>query len=178
MIAVLIKSMKWLDKNIEFVMCFLFYVYMAGIIVVEVFRRYVLHAASAWGEETAIYAFIWMAYLATAHRVRERRHLSVEILRGQMSRTPKFCAYILSDVCFFILALAVVYYSLGPVRTNIQYGQEMIGAHIPMALASLAVPAAWTLVAFRVVQRFFVTVRRFRSGESLIMGQDQELVAK
>ena len=51
---------------------------LAGIIVVEVFRRYGLDAASTWGEETAIYAFIWLSYIAAAKGVRSRRHLAVD----------------------------------------------------------------------------------------------------
>jgi len=65
---------------------------MTIIIGVEVFRRYVLGASSTWGEETAIYAFVWMTYIAAAHRVRGRKHLSVELLRNKMNRTQKFCA--------------------------------------------------------------------------------------
>jgi len=160
--------LRWLDSKIEFWLVFLFYTYMTVIIIVEVFRRYVLGASSTWGEETAIYAFIWMTYIAAAHRVKGRKHLSVEMLRNRMNRNQRFCAFVLSDLCFFILAVAVIYYSITYVGTNIEYGQNMLGVDLPMALASVGVPIGWGLIAFRVIQRFMSTLRRFQMGQPLV----------
>lgn len=163
-----IKCLRWLDQHIEFWLSFALYTYLAGIIVVEVFRRYFLHAASTWGEETAIYAFIWMSYIAAARGVRSRSHLGISALRDRMPRVGQFCAYVVSDVCFFALAVIVVYYSLTPFWTNLEYGQRMLGADLPMAIATAAVPVAWSLIAVRVVQRFVALVRRFGEGRPLV----------
>lgn len=141
---------------------------MAGIIVVEVCRRYFFDASSSWGEETAIYAFIWMTYLAAARGVRGRNHLSVEALRYRMSRVQKYYTYVLSDVCFFILSVVVVYYSILPVIENIRYGHTMFGVDLPLALATTGVTVGWVLIAIRVIQRFFDTLKRFRDGLPLV----------
>ena len=163
--------LRWLDNKIEYWLVFLFYTYMTVIIVVEVFRRYVLGGASTWGEETAIYAFIWMTYIAAANRVKERKHLSVEVLRSLMNRKLRYCAFVLSDLCFFILAVAVIYYSVVFVGTNIEYGQNMLGVDLPMALASVGVPIGWVLIAFRVLQRFLLTMKRYQMGQPLVEGE-------
>jgi len=172
MMGEFLKSLfRWLDSKIEFWLVFLFYAYMTIIIVVEVFRRYVMGASSTWGEETAIYAFIWMTYIAAAHRVKGRKHLSVEMLRSRMNRNLRFYAFVLSDLCFFILAVAVIYYSIAFVGTNIEYGQNMLGVDLPMALASVGVPIGWVLIAFRVIQRFLSTLRRYQMGQPLVEGE-------
>jgi C4-dicarboxylate transporter, DctQ subunit len=160
--------LKWLDQRIEFWLCFFLYSYMAIIVAVEVFRRYCLKSASSWGEETAIYVFIWMTYIAAARGVRGRRHLAVEILRDRFGRRMRFFCLTLSDTCFFILAVVIAYYSLNPIWTNIQYNQKMMGAELPMALASASITVGWGLIVFRVVQRFFATLRRFRMGKPLL----------
>ena len=162
------KVVKWLDENIEYWLCLGFYSYMAGIIVIEVCRRYFFGASSSWGEETAIYAFIWMTYIAAAKGVRGRKHLSVEALRHRMTRTQKYCTFVLSDVCFFILSLVIIYYSILPVIENIQYEHMMFGVDIPLAFATSAVTAGWILIAIRVVQRFLDTLNRFRHGLPLV----------
>jgi TRAP-type C4-dicarboxylate transport system permease small subunit len=163
-----IKCVKWLDQRLEFWLGFLLYVYLAGIIVIEVFRRYVLNAASTWGEETAIYAFIWMSYIAAAKGVRTRRHLAVDALRDRMPRASRFWAYVVSDLCFFVLATTIVYYSLSPLWANFKYDQRMPGADLPIAFATAAVPIGWTLIAVRVVQRFVDLVKRFAEGKPLV----------
>lgn len=162
-----VRCLKWLDQHIEFWLSSALYAYLAGIIVVEVFRRYVLDAASTWGEETAVYAFIWMSYIAAAKSVRTRSHLSIGALRDRMPRVGQFCAYLVSDVCFFALAVIVVYYSLPPVWANLEYDHRMLGTDLPMAIATAAVPIGWMLIAVRVVQRFVSLVRRFGEGKPL-----------
>jgi TRAP-type C4-dicarboxylate transport system permease small subunit len=162
------RLIKWLDNNIEYWLCFVFYSYMAGIIVVEVCRRYFFGASTSWGEETAIYAFIWMTYIAAARGVRGRKHLSVEALRHRMTRTQKYYTFVLSDVCFFILSVVIVYYSILPVIENFQYGHTMFGVDLPLALATSAVTVGWVLIAIRVVQRFLDTLKRFRHGLPLV----------
>lgn|SRR5262245_9223990 len=163
-----VKCLNLLDQRLEFWLGFFLYAYLAGIIVVEVFRRYVLDAASSWGEETAIYAFIWTSYIAAAKGVRSRRHLAIDAVRDRMPRIGQFCAYVLNDLCFFTLAAIVVYYSLSPIWLNIKYDQRMQGADIPMALATAAVPFGWSLIAIRVVQRFVDLVKRFKAGKPLV----------
>ncbi|MDD5206429.1 MAG: TRAP transporter small permease [Desulfobacterales bacterium] len=159
-------SVPMLDK-IEFWLISALYSYMTAVIVVEVFRRYVLGAATTWGEETAIYAFVWMTYLAAAHRVHGRRHLSLDILRTYMNRGQKFLSFMLSDLCFLILSATVIYYSIRPVWLNIKYGQQMIGVDIPMAIATLSIPCCWALIAFRVIQRCVTTIHLYRHSQPL-----------
>lgn len=157
---------RWLDANAEYVMNAFFYAYLASIIVVEVIRRYVFSYASSWGEETAVYAFIWMTYIAAARGARNRSHLSIDIIRRHLGRTGKFLLHLLSDVCFLILAVVVIVTSLKAVSNSMQYQQTFQGADIPMWLAIVGVPTGWTLIVIRVCQRSLRTITLYRRGES------------
>jgi TRAP-type C4-dicarboxylate transport system permease small subunit len=44
----------------------------------------------------------------------------------------------------------------------------MMGTDISMALALASVTVGWSLIAFRVVRRFFSTLERFRMGQPLL----------
>lgn len=143
----------------------MFYAYLAGIVVVEVFRRYVLSNSSSWGEETAIYAFIWMTYFGAARGVRNRSHLSIDILRRRFNRSGQFALHMLSDVCFLVLAGVIVVTSLKAVDGVMKYGQTFQGADIPMWLAMIGVPISWSLIIVRVLQRTTRSITIYRRGE-------------
>jgi len=160
------KIIRWLDNNLENYLTFLFYLYLVLIVFVEVFRRYVLGDSSMWGEETARYAFVWMTYIAAAKGVKTRSHLAIDSLITLGGRKLKLTSYILSDICFFILAVIIVYYSMFPVLMNIEFDVAMTGSSLPMALATIAVPIGWTLIAVRVIQRFLNTIKNYRSQEN------------
>jgi C4-dicarboxylate transporter, DctQ subunit len=168
--GLLIKLVRLLDSKIEFYLNFLFYAYLTSIIIIEVFRRYVLDSATSYGEETARYAFIWLAYVAAARGVKNRSHLSIEIVRQFLGRTGKFALFMLSDVCFMSLAVIVVFTSIQFVITNIEYDQMFTGADLPLWLATTAVPVGWSLIAVRVVQRNIATIADFRAGRPIEAG--------
>lgn len=156
---------RWLDANIEYIVNTLFYGYLAGIVVVEVFRRYALSSSSSWGEETAIYAFIWMTYFGAARGVRNRSHLSIDIIRRRFNRAGQFALNMLSDVCFLVLAVVIVSTSIKAVHGVMQYGQTFQGIDLPMWLAMIGVPISWSLIIVRVLQRTTKSITIFRRGE-------------
>ena len=164
-------SFVWLDANVEYIINSVFYAYLAMIVVIEVFRRYVLSNSSSWGEETAIYAFIWMTYIGAARAVRTRGHLSIDILRRNFNRTGHFAVHMLSDICFLILSGVIIWTSIKAVGGVMKYGQTFQGADVPMWLAMIGVPLSWTLIAVRVLQRSYYSIAVYRRGESETEGR-------
>lgn len=165
----MLRVIRWLDEYLEYTLSFLFYVYLTGIIFVEVIRRYVFNDSSSYGEETAIYAFIWMTYIAAAKGVKERSHLSVSILVDNLGRRGKFITSMLSDVCFLVLAGVVFYYSLVAVSQSVEFDQTMRGLNAPMWLAIIGVPFGWFLIMVRVVQRSFKMIRNYSTGRDILV---------
>lgn len=166
------RALKWLDEYLEYWLQFALYMYFALIIVVEVIRRYFLGGATTWGEETALYAFVWMSYIAMARGVKKRAHLCVDLIRVRMNRTQLFCSFMLGDVCFIILATTVIYFSFPMLEMNLRYGQEMLGVELPMILATASIPTAWALVLFRVIQRMLTTIAAFRRGDRISLSAE------
>jgi len=130
-----------------------FYAYMAIIVAVEVVRRYVFNASSSWAEETAVYAFIWLAHLAAASAARDRAHLSFDLMGRLLKPGAARAMTLLSDIAFLMLALLILWTSAQNTLLQYQYGQMMRGVDLPIVLASAAVPVGWGLVALRVCQR-------------------------
>jgi C4-dicarboxylate transporter DctQ subunit len=162
-----LRVLKWVDEYIEYTLSFLFYFYLTSIVFIEVVRRYFFNASSSWGEETAVYAFVWMVYIAAAKGVKERSHLSIDILVRHMGRRGKLMVDILSDLCFFILGAVIFYYSLISVLHSIELGQTMRGLNLSIAWATVGVPVGWFLIMVRVVQRFVKTIRAYARGEDI-----------
>jgi TRAP-type C4-dicarboxylate transport system permease small subunit len=161
------RALGWLDDNIEYWLNFLFYSFLTSIIVIEVFRRYVLNSSTTYGEEVARYAFIWLAYIATARGVKNRSHLSIENIRSLMGRTGKFALFMFSDFCFFTLSVIIVITSIKMVMSGIHFDQRFTGSDLPIWIATVAVPIAWTLIGFRVIQRALVAIGNFRNGRAI-----------
>lgn len=168
--SLLRRVVSWLDEYVEFYINFFLYSLLTVVIVVEVFRRYMLDSATSYGEEVARYAFIWLAYFAAARGVKNRSHLSIDLLRDMCSRNVKFVLFLLSDLCFFVLSLIIIYTGSRFVITTIEFEQSFTGINLPLWLAVGAIPVGWSMIAIRVVQRTIKTIQAFRRGEPMVSG--------
>ncbi|QIE56013.1 TRAP transporter small permease [Pikeienuella piscinae] len=164
------KWLLWLDKNFEYYFNVILYSYLTFIIVIEVFRRHVLDNSSSYGEETARYAFIWLAYLAAARGVKKRSHLSIDLIRAFMGRKGNFILFMVNDFLFFVLAVVVIVTGTRFVITTIEYNQYFTGIQIPYWIAVASIPVGWGMIALRVVQRCVLTIQAYRRGEAMEAG--------
>lgn len=158
--------LELLDRKAEYWLNLLFYAYILAIIFFEVVSRYVLKASVAWAEETAIYAFIWLSYLSAARLARTRSHLSFTLLRDAMGPRGQLACLLVSDACLIGLSLVVIGYMFQPIRDSIAFEQSMLGANLPIWLATISVPVGWTLVLIRTLQRALDSVRAYRRGHA------------
>ena len=63
------KVLRFLDDNLEKMLCTITLALMSAIIVLQVFFRYVLNNSLAWSEELARYLFIWTIYIGISYGV-------------------------------------------------------------------------------------------------------------
>ncbi len=147
--------------NIERYLVVIFYSYFTFIIVFEVFRRYLLHSSSEWGEETARYAFVYMSYIGAAEAIKTRTHLKIDMLQRMMNRRQLFASYLLTDFCFIVLAVLVIRFSLKVMKFHLQFNTMMQGLDWNLGVAYAAVPIGWTIILIRLAQRVHGTIRDY-----------------
>ena len=56
----------WLDRNVEKTIILASYVAMAGIIFVEVIRRFLFDQQAAWSSTIPIYLFLWVTWMGAS----------------------------------------------------------------------------------------------------------------
>jgi len=159
-----------IDAKLEqWLVCFS-YAYFCIIILVEVVRRHFFGASSTWGEMTARYAFVFLVYIAAAQVAKSRDHIRIDLVPRLLGPKPRFVLYLYFDFLYLLLAALVVFYSLRVLQISATNKTLMTGLDVNMAFAQAALPLGWTLLAYRVVQRFFRTVRAYRESGEVPLG--------
>jgi TRAP-type C4-dicarboxylate transport system permease small subunit len=159
-----------IDSKLERWLIAFFYAYFCLIILVEVVRRYVFGASSPWGEMTARYAFVFLVYIAAAEVARSNDHIRIDLVPRLLAPRYRLALYLYFDALYLILAGLVVYFSLQVVGLSIRNNTLMTGFDLNMAFAQAALPLGWLLLAYRVVQRFVRTFRRYREHGEVPLG--------
>lgn len=100
---------------------------VAGVIMVlitffvawGVYTRYVLNQGSFWAEPVSIMLVIQMTFFGAAACYRANHHISIDVLaRALPDGLPRWLADRLVDVLVGILAVAIIWYGIGLVRTT------------------------------------------------------------
>ena len=162
---------RTIDENAERYAMLVFYVFVCAVIVQEVVRRFVLNYSSAWAEETARYAFIYLGYVGAAYAVRERAHIRFDILLQRMPPRLHGYVYIFAELCTLLFAAIALYWSLQTIAQLLRFEGASPVLRINKAWFVAAVPIGFSLVILRGLQAILRDVRDLRAGRPAFTGK-------
>ncbi|MBY6208901.1 MULTISPECIES: TRAP transporter small permease [Halomonas] len=158
--------LKWIDANLEKVIILVSYSGMAGIIFVEVIRRFFFSLQAPWSTSIPVLLFLWLTWFGASLNVKQRTHLSLNEIRMRLPYSGQFACQVLDAVLWIAFGALVIHFTLIQVQL----------AHMNFAIVPgtdnvmqwwfyLATPLAWVLIIYRVLQNLATDVARFRRGE-------------
>ena len=166
--TVLLKIYRWLDDNLEKYIIIVAFAFCAGIIAVEVFRRFVLNEQAPWSTYIPAYLFLWLTWLGCAYCVKLRNHLSFGEVRDRLPRTVQYILMQVDYLLFAIFGGLAIYYSLDLVALHFNIESIVPGTDdLPSWIFYTATPVGWSLLLWRVIQNAVEDYRDFRSGAPL-----------
>jgi TRAP-type C4-dicarboxylate transport system permease small subunit len=163
--------LKRFDANGERWLLLGFYTYIVLVIAIEVLRRFGLSYSSAWGEETARFAFIYLVWIGAASAVRERAHIRIDVLSDLLPPRGTALLYMFADLLTLLLAIGTLYWTISPVVTSIKFHSVTEGLRITRAWFVIAVPFGFSLVTLRTVQSMLRDIADFRAGRPPYRGE-------
>lgn len=153
------KALRFLDENIEKMLCVIALALMSAVIVAQVFCRYVLNSSLSWSEELARYLFIWMIYIGISYGVKLDKHICVDAVYSFAPKSIKRYYAIVSYLLFLLFAVAMVYYGILVVGMQISSGQVSPAMGVPMQYVYAAPVVGFVLTAIRLVQKVIEAIR-------------------
>lgn len=141
-----------LDENAEQFLIYGFYLYLTLIIVLEVFRRFVLNSASLWGEETARFIFIYLTWVGAAWAVRRRQHIRINVLHDFISTRMVGITYVISDIAMLVFAYYSMRWYVPVLLTTREQGALTQALRVNQEYFMVAVLLGFTLLTVRALQ--------------------------
>lgn len=158
--------LRWLDQNIERILILVGYSVMAGIIFVEVIRRFVFGEQAAWSSTIPIYLFLWVVWTGCAYNVKIRTHLRFDELRVRLPYQAQFACLLLDALLWIIFSVIVIYYTTEQVLLSRDNFAIVQGTDdVLQWWFYTATPLTFSLLIVRVFQNTIEDVRTFWSGK-------------
>ena len=137
----------------------------------EVLRRFVLNYSSAWGEEAARYAFIYLGWIGAAYAVKERAHIRFDILLQRMPKRLHGYVFIFGELCTLTFAVIALYWSMHTIEQLLKFEGATPVMRVNKAWAEAAVPLGFALIVWRVLQSISRDVSDLRAGREAFAGK-------
>ena len=166
-----LRSLRWVDANLEKSIILVAYTACAGIIAVEVFRRFFWGQQVAWSTTVPAYMFIWLTWPGAAYGVKVRAHLAFTEFRQRLPRVWQYVCLQVDYLLFLGFGCVAIYYSYDLLLVQIANDTTVPGTvTIPAWWFYLATPVGWGLLLLRVAQNVVEDYRAFFGGQPLNLG--------
>ena len=168
--AFLKAVLRWLDQNTEKVIILITYSTMAGIIFVEVVRRFLFNEQVAWSTTIPVLLFLWVTWFGASYNIRKRTHLALTEIRSRLPYNLQFSCFVMDAVLWIVFAVIVIYYTYE--QTYLAYDNFAIVGGTDDVMEwwfYTATPLAWGLIIIRVIQNLIQDIARFRNNEPFVL---------
>ena len=136
-------------------------IFSIGVMVTyEVVMRKVFNSPTIWVDEIARFFQVWAVYLASAHILKRRSLITVELFTGSLAMNKLRLLELLSLVIIGFFSFVALYYGTGVVFESIEMGRRtstMLG--VPKWLTESAIPVGFGLLFVQSVVEFLKLVR-------------------
>ncbi|ERL51455.1 TRAP transporter small permease [Halomonas huangheensis] len=161
-----LRPLRWLDDHLEKVIILTAYSGMAGIIFVEVVRRFLFSAQAPWSTSIPVLLFLWLTWFGASLNVKKRTHLSLNEIRMRLPYVGQYMCLILDAVLWVGFGIMVIYFTSNQVELAYMNFAIVPGTdNVMQWWFYLATPLAWTLIILRVMQNLWQDTCRFRRRE-------------
>ena len=158
-------TLKILDKWEEYVL-FIFMMAMLGILLVQVFCRYVLSFSFSWAEQAARIGFVWLTMVGISLAAKKGLHLKVDMLNQILPRPLAKVVTIFSDVATVLFGFAMGWLIFRTVLMQVRLNQ---------VFSSIPWLPTWTMYAAGTVGMVGLSVRTVQRvlGEARLKKQEE-----
>lgn len=160
-----------LNEHAERYAMLVFYVFICAVIVQEVLRRFVLNFSSAWAQETAQYAFIYLGYVGAAFAVKERAHIRFDILLQRLPARMHGWVFMFGEICTLAFAIIAGYWCLQTVAQLLEFGGTTPVLRVNKTWAEAALPIGFALMIVRCLQMIWRDWQDIRAGRPAYVGK-------
>lgn len=163
--------LSWLDAHFEDVLCGVLLVGIMSMLMAQVIVRFFFGHGLTFSEELCRFSFLYLVYFAASLVASKGAHIRVTAHTQKFPTPLRIALLMIADLCWIGFNITVIYQSSLLIDSMANRPMLSGALLIDLRYVYFAVPAAFALQTFRILQRWY---RHFRYNIS-ILGEQQEV---
>jgi len=157
-------ALKWLERNLEELICCSALVIIACCVFAQVMARYVFDIALHWSEEVAAFSMVWAVYTGASLCVRERFHIRILVaVQAMPTRLARIIIFI-ADICWAFFSLFMIKISWDYLSVLWRYPSYSPSLGINQVYPQSILVIGYTLMVIRLCQTYLAWYREGANG--------------
>ena len=153
------KVLSWFNDSLEETLMVVSLILMTVIMGIQVFSRYVLGASLSWSEELTRYIFVWAGFLSVSYCTKRCVSIKIEQFVAMFPRRGKAVFKLVNHTFELIFFFYLMPFAVRYLMSAVESGQVSPACHIPMYYVQAAPLVSFILVAFRIMQRWYIELQ-------------------
>lgn len=163
------KVIKWIDINAQPIFIMTMFLAMTCLIIIQVILRFFFGSGFAWGEEVAVYLFVWTTLVSIAYAFRNNRQINVEFLKNLLPENARKVLMIIIDISMIGVLTFFLRGSIINVATIAKYGDKAVAMPVSLNVLYASALVGWALSIVRILQTLFWKIKRFNASYELFV---------
>ncbi len=159
------QVLSWLNDSLEEFLMVVSLILMTIIMGIQVFSRYVLGASLSWSEELTRYIFVWAGFLSVSYCTKKCVSIKIEQFVALFPRRGKAVFKLVNHTFELIFFFYLIPFAVKYLMSAVESGQVSPACQIPMYYVQAAPLVSFLLVAFRIIQRWYIELQVIRTGQ-------------
>lgn len=155
------KILRWLDINFEPVFGMVFFFFMLGIILYQIFARAITGNGVPWGEEVCKMCYVWVSYIGFSFATRNSIHIEIDAVRRLLPEKVQKCLMIFTQIVMLYLFFRFFMGTLNNTTNALTRNQRMLTFDWNTAWMLVAGPIGYGLGVIRCFQTLYWKIRHF-----------------
>ncbi len=154
------KVIGYIDKNFEEIIGVVLLGFVILIIFIGVLMRLIFNSGIPLQEELSRMLFVIIIYLGSSFGVRDNDHIRITFVYNKFPAMGRIVLRIATDIIWIVYQIMVVILSVDVYIQMAEYPGYTGVMGIPVHGVFAIIPVMFTLVTFRVIQKFFRDFRQ------------------
>ena len=152
-------------KNFEEILCSFFLITMIGLVIINVFLRYLFNYSIFWAEEVATICFVWLVFVGASATYKHRMDMGIDVL---ITKTPpRIEKSIRFAVSLILLALNSYIFYMAIVFTKIAWVKPTAVLGISSAAINSALIVGFGLITVHTIRFLHRDILEYFKGENI-----------
>ena len=151
--------------KVEKILVILLIPFMLIAMALDIFYRYFLNSPLIWGQEYALYTFVWSSFIGASMSIKSKEAVAVNLFVDKVNAKLRNILIVAGLLVSSVFSVWILYLSINWITNPTILLQKSITTQTPMIYMYICIPLSLLFMSIHFINWFLESLRFTRAGK-------------